>query len=309
VNSSKLLLQIDSVLELATSAKVSELLPRVYTIAKLADDESLEKWSLLETSGYYDTNPALTDEVRVPEYRKVPGFYQDTLGRQLKIDDPDLFKTINNYHLRESVAEMEAIAEKDGMLNFRNPYVMQKLQEMFHVQVDEFHFKSKSVIPIINEIRSQIIAKLIRLRKELSERSIAVGVNPDTPRDLIHLHPIVQKTAGELYKNGHYRQAILDTYIALVDAVKVKSTRYDIDNSPLMQAVFSAKRPVLKVSNDQDEQMGFMWLFSGAVMAIRNPKAHKLIEQKDTQRTIEWLSFASVLLRVLDEAELIKESL
>lgn len=307
MNSSKFLLQIDNVLELVTSAKVSELLPKVYTIAKIASDEQLEKWSLLETSGYYNTNPALTDDVRVPEYRKVPGFYKDTLGRPLKIDDPNLFNMINNYPLRESVSELEAIAEKDGMLNFRNPYIMQKLFEMFQVEVDEFHFKSQSVKPIINEVRSQIISRLIQLRKDISDTSLTAGITPDTPKDLVHLHPIVQKIAGELYKNGHYRQALLDTYIALVDAVKVKSTRYDIDNSPLMQAVFSAKRPILKVSDDQDEQMGFMWLFSGAVMAIRNPKAHKLIEQKDTQRTLEWLSFASVLLRVLDDTELIKE--
>ena len=306
MKTAKLLLQIDDLLEKATELKVSEILPKAYALAKNVNDEAFEQWVLLETSGYFETNPALTDEVRVPEYRKVPGLYHDKLDRPLVIDDPDIFKIVNHYHLRESAAELESLALKDGMMSFRNPFVMNKLYEMFGVEVDQFHFKTLSVMPILQEIRSQVIAKLIGIRKQLTETALAVGISPDTPVELVALHPIVQKVAGELYKNGHYRQAILDTYIALVDAVKVKSARYDLDNTPLMQTVFSPKSPVVKVSDENDEQQGFMWLFSGAIMAIRNPKAHRLIEQKDPQRALEWLSFASVLLRVLDDSEVIK---
>ena len=43
------------------------------------------------------------------------------------------------------------------------------------------------------------------------------------------LHPTVAKVASDLWKDGHYRQAILDTYIALVNAVKEKSGRADLD--------------------------------------------------------------------------------
>lgn len=118
-----------------------------------------------------------------------------------------------------------------------------------------------------------------------------------------NFHPKVKEIASTLFKNGHFRQAILDIYIALVDAVKKKSECHNLDNSPLMQKVFSQNNPILKVSEDRDEQLGFMWLFSGAVMAIRNPKAHKLIEQTDSDRTPEWLAFASVLFRVLDESK------
>jgi uncharacterized protein (TIGR02391 family) len=118
-----------------------------------------------------------------------------------------------------------------------------------------------------------------------------------------NFHPKVKEIADPLFKNGHFRQAILDVYIALVDAVKKKSECHNLDNSPLMQRAFSQNNPILKVSEDKDEQLGFMWLFSGAVMAIRNPKAHRLIEQTDSDRTLEWLAFASVLFRVLDESK------
>jgi uncharacterized protein (TIGR02391 family) len=123
--------------------------------------------------------------------------------------------------------------------------------------------------------------------------------------NLVNLHPTVQETAGKLFSNGHYRQAILDTYIALVETVKKLSGITNLDNSPLMQRVFSQDDPIINVSEDKSEQLGFMWLFSGAVMGIRNPKAHRLINQDDPQRAIEWLSFASVLFRVLDDSKII----
>jgi len=115
----------------------------------------------------------------------------------------------------------------------------------------------------------------------------------------LQLHSRVIEVASQLFSDGHYRQAVLDTYIALVEQVKLKSG-LPLDNTPLMQQAFSPDKPRLQVSADKDEQLGFMWLFSGAVMAIRNPKAHRLMQQQDPQRTLEWLCFASALFCVLD---------
>lgn len=120
--------------------------------------------------------------------------------------------------------------------------------------------------------------------------------------DLDNLHPKVREIAGKLFQDGHFRQAILDVYIALVNAVKEKSG-CNLDNSPLMQKVFSRDNPILRISEDSDEQLGFMWLFSGAVMAVRNPKAHSLVAQDDPVRTMKWFAFASVLFEILDESK------
>ncbi len=117
----------------------------------------------------------------------------------------------------------------------------------------------------------------------------------------LQFHPRVIEVAGQLFADGHYRQAILDTYIALVQAVKLK-TGLTADNTPLMEQAFSPRNPRLRVSADPDEQQGYMRLFSGAVMAIRNPKAHQLIPQPDPARALEWLCLASALFRVLDDA-------
>jgi uncharacterized protein (TIGR02391 family) len=126
---------------------------------------------------------------------------------------------------------------------------------------------------------------------------------PFAPASLTHLHPIIQQAAGSLFATSHYRQAILDAYIALDNAVREKS-QLTGTGTRLMEVAFSPGNPVLKISDSQDEQQGFMALFRGAMLAIRNPKAHSLNGTHDEQRALEWLSFASVLLRNLDEAVL-----
>lgn len=303
MNQKKILLLIDDILQRSTELKTSEVLPKALTLAQILDDKDFEKWILLEASGYYETNSALTDDVIVPNYRKVAGQYHDIYNRPLIINDPQIFQVISNYPLRDSVAELEANSLKDGFLTFRNPTVTHMLKDKLGVDVDTFTFNANSLKSVLNEIRNILITWLINKNKQLSNDINNTNFGLVTPMELSSLHPVVQRTAGELFQNGHYRQAILDTYIALVEAIKVKSGKYDLDNTPLMQSVFSIKNPIISVSNDPDEQLGFMWLYSGAVMGIRNPKAHRLIDQNDPQRTLEWLSFASVLLRVLDDSK------
>jgi uncharacterized protein (TIGR02391 family) len=297
----RILKLVEEILDKFSETDLSSLMSKALIVSKIIEDKEFEKWILLETSGYFNTNPALTQETKVPDYRRLPGQYHDKYGRPLIIEDPDLFQIISNYPVREGVAELEGFAKMNQMLTFRNPKTTLFIKEKLNVEVDTFTFSSNSTISVISEIRNQLISKLIEKRQILVPNTNEI-YQTDIASELVNLHPLVQKTAGELYNNGHYRQAILDTYIALVEVVKIKSGRSDLDNTPLMQTVFSEKNPVIRISEYSDEQLGFMWLFSGAVMGIRNPKAHRLIEQKDPQRALEWLSFASVLLRVLDDS-------
>lgn len=84
---------------------------------------------------------------------------------------------------------------------------------------------------------------------------------------------------------------------------------FDLDTYPLMTEVFTKDDPVIRLSSDPEEQQGFMMLFAGVVKSVRNPKAHRLITQTDPQRTLEWLGFASVLFRLLDEGKVAREYL
>jgi uncharacterized protein (TIGR02391 family) len=55
--------------------------------------------------------------------------------------------------------------------------------------------------------------------------------------------------------------------------------------------------------SDVDEQRGFAMLFKGAMQGVRNPKAHAPFEELEERRALDYLGFASLLMRRLDDAE------
>lgn len=75
-----------------------------------------------------------------------------------------------------------------------------------------------------------------------------------TALDLSRMHPRVLEVAGSLAASGHYRQAVLDSFIALIVDVKKKSG-LGVDGVPLMMQAFSEKNPILKFAT-KDEQIG-----------------------------------------------------
>ena len=124
----------------------------------------------------------------------------------------------------------------------------------------------------------------------------------------LHLHKKVIEVSKDLFKNGHYSEAILKSLIALNESVKEKSGITEKDGFDLMNHVFQEERPILKLNelrtrSDKDEQKGFRFIFAGSMAGIRNPKAHTIVNQKDPYRTLEYLALVSLLFRRLDEAK------
>jgi uncharacterized protein (TIGR02391 family) len=287
--------------------KLSEILPSVLILAKQINNQDLVKWTQLELGSYFNSNSALTEDVTVPEYRTVVGQYFGAYKRPLVFEDPGM-QFVNQVRMRNSVAELEKLSEENKMLSIQDPSYLQLIRSNLKVDVQYFSFNSTALAGVLDGIRNALIEKLLQLAIEVEGAGQAHNERDHTTTHLAleNLHPLVQSVSKSLFNDGYYRQAILDCYILLTNTVKSKAGVYNLDGVPLMQIVFSAKNPIIKISDDPDEQLGFMWMFSGAVMGIRNPKAHKLIEQTDPQRTLEWLSFASVLLRVLDDSQVIK---
>ncbi|WP_161594310.1 TIGR02391 family protein [Paenibacillus sp. CFBP13512] len=114
------------------------------------------------------------------------------------------------------------------------------------------------------------------------------------------LHPRVLEMSQEPFRDGYFRPAVLDTYLALDNDVRIKS-KLDLYGSALMQKAFSEKAPILKIK-DGSAQMGAMWLFSGSTMSIRNVLAHDHSIIPSEQEALEQLFFASMLFRKLDLA-------
>jgi uncharacterized protein (TIGR02391 family) len=123
--------------------------------------------------------------------------------------------------------------------------------------------------------------------------------------DGLELHPEIARAATDLYRNGHYANAVADAVKALNGLVRLRSGE-ELDGSQLMERVFAPKNPVLRFNDladqaDIDEQKGFMMMFGGAVAGLRNPRAHKFIED-DPERALEFIAYVSLLAKLLDGA-------
>ena len=88
-NPKKIQMNFDFIMKRIDDEPLSKSLPMVLRLSQSIDASDLEKWIRLELNGYFNTNPALTEEVIVPEYRTVAGHHSDDYGRPLVIKDRD----------------------------------------------------------------------------------------------------------------------------------------------------------------------------------------------------------------------------
>ncbi len=121
------------------------------------------------------------------------------------------------------------------------------------------------------------------------------------------LHPEIEHVSGALYRDGHYKQAVLEAYIRVIAEVKKRSGLL-LDGDPLVNQAFGCdnRRPVLQFNDLQteaarDEQKGLLFLYKG-VVGLRNTKAHSNQVFDSPERRFEYLALASLLLRLLETA-------
>ena len=120
------------------------------------------------------------------------------------------------------------------------------------------------------------------------------------------LHPEVARISINLFKDGHYPQAIFEACKLLNNKVQTLSDSSD-DGKSLMLSVFSPKNPkiklnIMKSASDKNEQEGFMHIFAGVMQGVRNPKGHDIVSLKDPIRALEYLGLISLLFRRLEES-------
>src|SRR5216684_5240511 len=120
-------------------------------------------------------------------------------------------------------------------------------------------------------------------------------------------HPEIERVSGQLFRDGHYKQAALEAYIRVIDEVRAKSG-LALDGDPLMNHAFGieGRTPViqfnsLQTESERDEQKGLMFLYKG-IVGLRNSKAHSNRLFNDPSRALEYLALASLLMRLLEIA-------
>jgi uncharacterized protein (TIGR02391 family) len=123
----------------------------------------------------------------------------------------------------------------------------------------------------------------------------------------LDLHPRIATVCSDLFRDGHYRNAVLDASLALENFIKEKSRRHDLSGASLMRTVFSKNSPILPFNDlsnqsEQDEHEGLMHLFEGAMLALRNPRAHSLVPDSPEQ-ALGYIAMLDLLAGRLEQAK------
>ncbi len=126
------------------------------------------------------------------------------------------------------------------------------------------------------------------------------------PFEIKNIHPAISRVAKNLFDDGYCSQATFEAF-KLVDKVVQKLSSKPQTGLKLMMATFDENTPLIKLTpcsnpSEIDEQKGFKFLFSGAVLAIRNPRGHETEMRDDPDTSLDHLSIASTLLRRIEKA-------
>lgn len=157
----------------------------------------------------------------------------------------------------------------------------------------------------ILDANAKLEAAVVMLKERLNDAESSPRSKTRRAIDGLDLHRDIEDAAGELYRDGHYSSAVLEAAKALTALVQRRSG-YTQDGADLMNNVFSVGNPILKLNDltdesDRNEQKGFAMILSGIVTALRNPRAHKRIED-DAEEAVEFIAFMSLLARRVDKA-------
>jgi uncharacterized protein (TIGR02391 family) len=151
---------------------------------------------------------------------------------------------------------------------------------------------------------------ILRLKKGQGEHAAAQFQNfPAEPTAAWKLiHPTITKVAKRRYESGLFADAVEAAFKEVNDIVRriVKDRAgQELDGADLMNKAFSANNPIIVLDDmttttGKNIQQGYMLIFAGSMIGIRNPKAHANIEI-DAPRAIHFLFLASLLLFKIDE--------
>lgn len=122
------------------------------------------------------------------------------------------------------------------------------------------------------------------------------------------LHPRVTAAAYAHFKGGRFRDAVLNSVVAVFDLIRER-TGLDNDGAELVAEVFSLQRPHLVFStldneSGRNDQKGFIQILQGVYQGVRNPKAHTLTINPSQNVAAQYLVFSSLLCRRVEEAKI-----
>jgi AbiTii len=176
----------EELLRHAQNSPLSSSLPVVLREETASGDEALAKWARLELLGYYADNPAMTKEIRVPEYRIIRGQWFDMYRRPLVIVDPGL-EFINEIPLRAGVLELENFIGTNEGITISMPEYVEMLHDKLHVEVNVFRFTPRTVEQVLAGIKAQLLDRLATRPHKLSQAG--PSISPVAEGEILRLQP------------------------------------------------------------------------------------------------------------------------
>ena len=116
-----------------------------------------------------------------------------------------------------------------------------------------------------------------------------------------NIHPELDKVVWKLFDNGHYAHATFDAFKYIEKEVKKLSKLKKLSGRKLMMQAFDEQDPLIQLTAfaNKSEQEGYKFMFTGAALAIRNPRGHEITISESRDDCLDHISLASLLLRRL----------
>ncbi|MBI9107083.1 MAG: TIGR02391 family protein [Spirochaetales bacterium] len=201
----------------------------------------------------------------------------------------------------------EYYAEKSDILNGNILSIKSYLRKLYLFDlvkdIEELDLSPEKLIQTIEYMNGFIIPTI---RKSVNN---FVEENIDRNESFWEfIHPRIKNICISRYQSGHYADAVesaLKEVNSSVKAIVKSAIGEELDGAKLMGRALSVQNPIIKFNDlesesDKNIQQGYLQIFQGAIIGIRNPKAH---ENMTTERNkaIHLLFLASLLMNKIDE--------
>ncbi|WP_041918503.1 TIGR02391 family protein [Gloeocapsa sp. PCC 7428] len=117
------------------------------------------------------------------------------------------------------------------------------------------------------------------------------------------LYPQIVQRCRQLFETGQYDNAIFDAMKTVEEEIRSRAGATPTDlGVNLVSKVMNPNQPKLIFSSVSAEQEAAHSIYRGAIASFKNPLSHRFLNNCDPIKTFEILSFASLLMRMLDDA-------
>lgn len=195
-------------------------------------------------------------------------------------------------------------------IKFKNDLTIFIYQNRLNIYPEWEEIK-KNLIVKSNQFLSSIEANCILLQLEKLKTIVLENLSIFQTETYIieFLHSSIQEQCAEKFYNGHYADAVesgCKEINARLKKIYISKTGSEKDGDALFTSIFSKKNPILqfedmKTMSGENVQLGYMMMFQGMWIGLRDPKAHENIDLSKDQ-ALERLVFLSMLMNKIDVA-------